>query len=384
MNKQKIILYLLHIANDGYRTSLLLLLPFVAQSFQINLTQVGLLGTTMNALEAALAIPAGMIALRIGGMKTLFIALISYSIGYVLMSLAPHVFIVFVAFIFAGVGFSLFHPVAFAIVARMATKQNRGSLMGSFTAIGDIGRIGLSSLITFLVSLIGWKNASFSFFLSTIVLVVLTAFTIFQKREKETINMSRKELSYLSLLRNNQFLLATSSYMLDSFTSSTLFIFLPFLFLARNIEPVLLGVVTSTYFVGNIFGKVILGKLSDVVGEKKVFIVSEVVMSGLLILLTQTTYIPFLLFISVILGVVTKGTVPVLTSMLSRTVEKTESYEQAYGLNSMFVGISSGIAPVCIGYIADRLGIFSAFTILAAFGILAIIPSFFLQTAKRP
>ena len=143
MNKQKIILYLLHIANDGYRTSLLLLLPFVAQSFQINLTQVGLLGTTMNALEAALAIPAGMIALRIGGMKTLFIALISYSIGYVLMSLAPHVFIVFVAFIFAGVGFSLFHPVAFAIVARMATKQNRGSLMGSFTAIGDIGRIGL-------------------------------------------------------------------------------------------------------------------------------------------------------------------------------------------------------------------------------------------------
>ena len=256
--------------------------------------------------------------------------------------------------------------------------------MGSFTAIGDIGRIGLSSLITFLVSLIGWKNASFSFFLSTIVLVVLTAFTIFQKREKETINMSRKELSYLSLLRNNQFLLATSSYMLDSFTSSTLFIFLPFLFLARNIEPVLLGVVTSTYFVGNIFGKVILGKLSDVVGEKKVFIVSEVVMSGLLILLTQTTYIPFLLFISVILGVVTKGTVPVLTSMLSRTVEKTESYEQAYGLNSMFVGISSGIAPVCIGYIADRLGIFSAFTILAAFGILAIIPSFFLQTAKRP
>lgn len=82
-SNQFLTLNTLHIFNDGYESSFLLLLPFIAKDIHINLTQVGFLGTIFNSLSIHLAIPAGYIAKKIGGMKTLIFALFIYALGYV-------------------------------------------------------------------------------------------------------------------------------------------------------------------------------------------------------------------------------------------------------------------------------------------------------------
>lgn len=64
-------LSLLHIFNDGFQASFVLLLPFIAKDQSLNLTKVGLLGTILNVSGIILAIPAGNIAAKIGGFKTL-------------------------------------------------------------------------------------------------------------------------------------------------------------------------------------------------------------------------------------------------------------------------------------------------------------------------
>ena len=45
------LLSVLHILNDGYQASFLLLLPFIAKDLNINLTQIGTLGTFLYGFE---------------------------------------------------------------------------------------------------------------------------------------------------------------------------------------------------------------------------------------------------------------------------------------------------------------------------------------------
>lgn len=162
-------LYILHVLNDGFNASLLLLLPFIAMDLQLNLTQVGLLGTIANSLGILFAIPAGYIATRVGGLRTLSIALLLYALGYLGTGLSVNYLALFPMFILAGIGFGLFHPIGFALVAKYSNKENRGMQMGNFTAIGDVGRIGIAAILTFIIVYIGWRATAVSFSILTIL-----------------------------------------------------------------------------------------------------------------------------------------------------------------------------------------------------------------------
>lgn len=153
-------LSVLHILNDGFVVSLPLLLPFIKDDLQLNLTQVGFLSSTLHILGIVLAIPAGIIASKWGGMRSLTWAVMLYGLGFIATALAPNYWLVIVAFLLAGIGFGVFHPIAFATVAAWTTKSERGRAMGNFTALGDLGRIGISAGITALAAFLGWRLTS--------------------------------------------------------------------------------------------------------------------------------------------------------------------------------------------------------------------------------
>src|SRR5258708_34910431 len=81
--KSLIFLNILHIFNDGSKVGMIILLPFIAKDLHINLTQVGLLGTTLNVCLIFFAIPAGYLSAKIGGIRTLLFALVLYSFGFI-------------------------------------------------------------------------------------------------------------------------------------------------------------------------------------------------------------------------------------------------------------------------------------------------------------
>ncbi len=145
----------LHIMNDGFRASLMLFLPFIAKDLMISMTKVGLLGTAMNMLEIVLAIPAAAIAAKVGGLRLLIVTILFYTLGFFLTSISTSYLLVIVAFIVAGVSFGMFHPVAFSVVSTMFAKDERGRQLGNFTALGDLGRVGIASVVTFIITIIG-------------------------------------------------------------------------------------------------------------------------------------------------------------------------------------------------------------------------------------
>jgi MFS family permease len=151
-------------------------------------------------------------------------------------------------------------------------------------------------------------------------------------------------------------------------------VFIPFLLVFRGASVNYLGSLTAAFFVGNMVGKAGMGRLVDRFGNKKVFFLAEVVMMVCLLVITQVPWVIAIAAVSVVLGALTKGTVPVIMTMVSESLQKGDSRQQAYGFNAFIVGIASTSAPFLLGLISDSLGIQSAFYLSAVLAAMAIIP----------
>lgn len=376
-------LYILHILNDGFYTSLLLFLPFLAQDFHINLTQAGLLGTIMNSLGMLCALPAGFLATRFGGMKILLWSAILYGLGYVGSGLAPSYLWLFPMFIIAGIGFALFHPVAFALVSRLSAAGARGRTMGNFTAIGDIGKMGLSSLLTFIVVYVGWRSTALLY--GAIAIGFAFVFLLLLKKNhtaQEHIERPSVTLRVAEFLKFRKFLFAMLTSFFDVFSSASLFVFLPFLLLARGIDAALLGTFSSMFFLGNLCGKVVLGRFSDRFSNAHVVIASELLMAACIVLLATSTSIIVIILSSIVAGMFTKGTVPVIQTMIAEASEHHGHYERSFAVSGLLNAVALTISPVFLGFISDTFGIVAAFYAMAIIAALAVIPAFFFQLSK--
>lgn len=373
-------LNILHIFNDGFQASMLLLLPFIAKDLHASYAQSGLLGAAMNTLQVFLALPAGYVAVRFGGLRVLIIGALLSALGFIGVAFGPTLAILVLLFFLAGVGFAVFHPIAFSMVARAAEKKSIGRTMGLFTATGDVGRIGLTAVITVLIVQFGWRNTAliygFAGFLVFFMFVKYLFVSAHSPSIQEIHAKPQKPLRLLEILKQPAFLMANLAGMLDSFASSSLFVFLPFLYLQKGIDAKILGSFTATFFIGNILGKYYLGRFVDIFGNSRVFITAELSMALFVVLLASTHSFVFIIIFSIVLGALTKGTVPVFQAMLSESVQNHGQYEKAYGLCALLVSSTTVIAPFVLGWVSDMYGIVASFYIVASFALLAIIPAF--------
>lgn len=350
----------------------------------INLTQVGTLGTLLTVFSIILAVPSGYIAVKLGGFKTLILALLIYSLGFVGVGFSQNYQHLLLLFTIGGVGFGLFHPIAFALIAKGSAKEKRGSSMGNFSAFGDLGKIGISTLLTLVAVYLGWKNTAFLYGSIAISIALFLYFYLLKKHEIFT----RKEssaipMSLWQILKNKRFICAAATNIFDNFASQSLFIFLPFLLLARGFSPSVLGLLAGAFFVGNFTGRLVLGKFVDIYGSTKVFIASEILMALLVFVLANISSLYLIIGCALILGIFTKGTGPIVKTMVSESVEHHGNYEKAYGLNSITSNSAIAISSLALGYISNQYGITVAFNIMAVLALVAVIPAMGFYMTKK-
>ncbi|MBI3366057.1 MFS transporter [Candidatus Roizmanbacteria bacterium] len=384
MNLQLILLYILHIFNDGYQAAFLILLPFIAKDLHINLTQVGSLGSVIYIMEMVFSLPAGYLASRFDGLKILTVLMFLFGIGFSGLFFTSSLSTLLFPFLFVGVAYGIFHPIGFSLVAKWAKTHTRGRQLGDFTAIGDIGRITLPAIITYLVVLIGWKSTSLGFGISAFVLFFI-AFMLYHSHKKiqTKVKEEHEHISIFQLLKNGRYMLAVIASMLDSMSSSSLFIFLPFLLLQKGIASSILGSFAAAYFVGNFLGKSVIGRLVDRFGNARVFISAEILMAVFIVFLTITKSPVFIVIFSLMVGALTKGTVPARTSMGIDALEGHKRFEKAIGLSAFFITAGGSLAPLIYGRIADIWGINATFYTSACIALLAIIPAIVFSLVKK-
>lgn len=377
------LLPLLHLFNDGYLAAMPLILPFASEEFALSLGVVGLLGSLLSFSGIILAIPAGVTASKFGALRLLSMAVLFYSLGFLILGLSSGVITVVLAFIIASIAFGIFHPLAFSAVAKASQHSSLGRQMGVFAATGDIGRIAFAAAVTFIIGLTSWRFTSLLYAAAAAALFI---FSIFLSRGKDVSGQANHEKGKkkidAALLKNSTFMLANASSLLDAFANSSLFIFIPFLLTFRGIDAAFIGSFTSIFFIGNLSGKVIMGRLTDRIGQERLFICCELFIFISLIMLALSPSVIVISALAFILGFFTKGTVPITSTMIAQSVGNDE-YESAYSVNSLSTSIANTVAPLFFGVLADFLGVQAIFFACAAAALCAALPSLILLKRKN-
>lgn len=382
MFSKNLFLNTLHVLNDGLKVSLLLFLPFIAKDLHLPFTQVGLLGSSVNLVAILISLPGAYLAMKIGGMKLLLFAMLTYAVAFLTTSFTNTYLIIAGSFLLAGVGFGVFHPVAFALVTKSAPPEKRGKVVGDFTALGDIGTIALPAVLTFVIAFFGWHMTSFIYGIAILVLFGILYQLRPEKNPTAQLPTLEEEIS-VPLRRNKRFFLALAISATDAFISGPMFVFLPFLLLHNGINTTFLGAVTGVFFAGSLTGKSFLGRLVDKYGNIRVFIFAELTMAIFLIIIAHVTFTPIMLITGFLLGIVTRGTSPAIKSMVFESIGDPKKAEKAFGLEELVVGIGITLGPAILGFLSDHVGIVNAFSIGALFAVIATIPAIFLALHIR-
>ena len=288
---------------------------------------------------------------------------------------------IFAAFLLGSIAFGVFHPIAFSAVAAAARQSDIGKDMGLFAATGDIGRIAFAAAVTFIIGLTSWRSASLLYAAVAITLFALCFMISLRARANTAKRPERRKID-ASVLRSRRFMLSNAASLLDSFANSSLFIFIPFLLEYRGIEASFIGLFTSIFFIGNLSGKVIMGRLTDRIGQERLFICCEVFIFISLIMLALSPSVIVISALAFILGFFSKGTVPITSTMIAQSVGNDE-YESAYSVNSLSTSIANTVAPLFFGVLADFLGVQAIFFACAVAALCAALPSLILLIRKN-
>ena len=147
---------LLHIVNDGYISSLSILLPFIAVDLNLTYTQSGLLKTASHGAISATQIPAGILAERLGDILILGIGATWFSLSYMGLILAFSYPLALILIFSSGVGGGVYHPVGTALISNAYPPEKAGTAISTLNFFGDVGKVLFPALAGILVIRIGW------------------------------------------------------------------------------------------------------------------------------------------------------------------------------------------------------------------------------------
>lgn len=364
------LLSLLHLVNDGSLSAMPLFLPLIQDEIVLPMSFVGALGAILSFSGIVLAIPAGLLSAFWGAERTLAFAAGTYALGFLLLGFSSSPLTLSLAFLVSSLGFGIFHPVAFTAVARRSGGRI-GARMGTFAASGDVGKIVLAALVTFLSSISSWRHTAFLYALISL-LVFLIALRFSFQIGKEHPDVKRRAKIDFSLLGERRYVAALSASFLDTLANGSLFIFLPFLIIYRGFDSALLGSFTALFFFGNLLGKVVMGQLSDLFSLKRTFIICELLIALFLIVLSLSSSLWIILVAAFFLGILTKGTVPVTSTMVAEAAGEGK-LESAYSLSSIVTSLAGTLSPLLLGFIGELAAIPALFLFSSLLALLSAL-----------
>jgi predicted MFS family arabinose efflux permease len=285
----------------------------------------------------------------------------------------------------------VFHNVAFSHLAGSAERGSLGKTLGNFTAIGDVGRIPLASLAGFVAAMTvfgvpGWRAVCLVYGTGALIFAGLVFSTTAAGEEAGQAVRPRPSggggwLPSFALLRGRQAALSMTASVLDALGSNAVFVFLPFLLFAKGIDPKILGAFALAFTFGSFLGKAVLGRMVDRFGTRGVFVLSEYAQAVLLVILILAQQLPAIIGASLLLGIVTKGTVPVVQAIIAEPMREPHQRGEIIAVNSLLRGLTGIAAPVVLGMIGSAFGIAWSFGAMAL--VVACAPLPFLLMSRR-
>lgn len=388
---QFFLLNIFHIIVDGLFDSIPILLTFMIVQFGGDEKQIGIIVSCGALIGTLGGVGTVYLSNRLGFLRVLAWTAILYGAGFFANAFAQGIVYTGCFFVIAMAGQTLFHNVAFSYLTARTERQRLGRIMSDFTAYGDIGRIPLTALSGYVAAMTlfgrpGWQTVCLVYGLAALALGGSLLAATLRNRPEAPAKPDKppRLLPSPDLLRNRQLALAMAGSLLNAFSGDQLFVFLPILLLAKGIDPKIFGSFALGFTLGCFIGKMACGRFLDRYGNRTVFIVCELLMVAMLLGLVLAEGLLPIMAMALCLGIVSKGTVPVVQTIITEPLRGNGSYEEVFSINSLLRGLVNSASPLLFGLIGTRYGMDSAYLLMAAGALLAVFPVLLMGKGDAP
>lgn len=386
--KKYVLLNAYHIMNDGFFDAVPVLLTFVALAYGLGEKEIGMVVSCGTALGTVAGLATMFLSRYLSPLKTISLLIGVGGAGFVAAAFSPGFLFAGISFTIVMFGYSLFHNICFSYLTVHTERKKLGRILSDFAAIGDIGRIpfiaiaGYLSAFTFF-NVSGWKLVSFFFGIVGLVSAVLLFLFSKEDAVEERFVHAGSSIPSFNILQDRSVILSMAASILNTFGNEKIFTFLPMLILFKGFDPGIVGTFAVGFTVGSFMGKMACGRLLDRYGPKIVFIVAESVLSLFLFLIIYSTSLPVIMFFAFFIGLLTKGTVPVIQAIITVPFQDIGDYDKIFSINSFVRGIINIFTPLLFGVIASIWNINVVYVIMTAASFLAVVPMLYFNMAAR-
>jgi MFS transporter, FSR family, fosmidomycin resistance protein len=371
---------LAHILHDGYSSMLYLLLPSWQTELALSLTQVGILKTAYSAAMAVGQVPASRLSERWAERLLLVIGTFITAAAVLALHRAATPLALGLLLVLGGLGASVQHPLASALIARAHGGSALRTTLGTYNFTGDVGKMAIPALLALLIAAFGWRTGTGA--LGVLGLATAVMLLVALPRGARGSTQEGQQVpprpSLPEPVRRQGFAVLSMVGMLDSATRAGLLTFLPFVLARKGADTAAIGTALSLVFAGGAIGKFVCGALATRIGILRTVAMTKLG-TALAIVLALVLPLTFCMVLMPVLGIMLNGTSSVLYGTVPELTPNGRE-TRAFGFFYTATIGADAIAPTLYGAAADVIGLVGSMLLVTTI-VLLILP---LLTMLRP
>ncbi len=353
-----------HIMHDGLSDVSYVLLPLLAQSFGLNLTQVGVIRTAHRVAMATFQLPAGLIAERFGERNLLALGTLLSGIAFIALGAASGFWMILLALFFAGMGSAVQHPLSSTIISHAYPGEGRRTALGTYNFAGDVGKFIFGGIVSLcVIAGISWQVPVTGFGIAALATAVVVFMWIANTHSRSSADAAHASNSTSAKpkikgwgIRNKPAFAALCMVdIVDSMTRTGFLTFIAFLLIARGVPEGWAALAVPLVLAGGMAGKYFCGVLAEKLGVIRTIVITEIATgAGILATLVLPGMAAF--FLLPFVGVALQGTSSVIYGTVGDLVES-DKLPRAFGVVYTAGAVCGIIAPIGYGLLGDAIGI---------------------------
>lgn len=336
---------------------------FMKPELQVSYAALGAIVSAFAATTAVGQIPAGILVDRFGARYVLIGGIGIISICLVLSGLSEGYWPLFIYFLVAGIGNSVFHPADFSILSARLDKKIFGRAVSIHSFMGYLGWAGASLFILPLAKITNWHTALFIVGLVglalTIVMVVQSHLINDRKEEADIPSENSKpKLNFkenISLMFSLPLVMMSLFYLLTAMATAGIMSFSIVANVAfYGVTTDFAGGMLTAHLIALSVGVLIGGWLADLT-ERHNFVagIGVVCMALSILCLAYEQELVFVMIIGMLLSGLFYGISSPSRDLLTRKSAPEGSAGVAFGFTSTGMSIGNFVGPVLFGWMMD-------------------------------
>ncbi len=375
-----------HTLHDGLSDVSYVLLPILAQAFNLSLAQVGMIRSAWRAATAIFQTPAGLAAERVGARNLLAFGTACAGVAFIALGQAVGFMAILIALFCAGFGSAFQHPLCSTLISHAYPGNGRRAALGTYNFFGDVGKFAFGGAVSLLfIAGVSWQVPITVFgalaLLCALLILLGLQETAGRSAPQNPAPDTKREPGSWGIRNRQGFTALCLIEIIDSSTRTGFLTFIAFLMIAKNLPAGWAALSVPLIMIGGMAGKLACGFLAERIGIIRTVAITEAATGcGILLMLVLPDVASYLLL--PLIGVVLNGTSSVLYATIGDLVEP-DRLPRVFGLFYTINSVCGLIVPLVFGLLGDALGVGTSIALIGALAFATLPLCLMLKPALR-